>query len=60
MWGSNGDADIENRLKDPMGSKKKRVTNGESSMEICTLTNVKLIASGNLLCDSGNWYSVTT
>ena len=60
MRGSSGDADIENRLTGPMGNKKRRVTNGKSSMEICTLTNVKLIASGNLLCDSGNWYSVTT
>ena len=33
---------------------KCKQTNGESSMEAHTLPYVKWIASGNLLCDSGN------
>ena len=63
MQGSNGDADMENRLMD-MGQEEKGESgmNGESCMEAYTLPYVKQIASGNLLYDSGNsnWGSVTT
>ena len=61
--GSNGDADIENRLADiDSGEKGEGETNGKSSMETYTLPYVKQIANGNLLYDSGNLNlgSVTT
>ena len=55
MQGSNGDADIEKRLMDTLGSwgKEEGGMNGESSMEIYTLPYVKSTANGNLLHDSG-------
>ena len=52
MEGSNGGADIENNLMDTEVEGESG-TNGESSMEKCTLPYVKWIASGNLLYDSG-------
>ena len=47
------DADIENKLVDPVGEAEGG-TNGVSSMETYTLPYVKWIASGNLLDDSTN------
>ena len=55
-----GNADIENRL-DPAGEAEGGV-NGEGSMETYTLPYIKLVASGNLLWDTGSstQCSVTT
>ena len=55
MQGTNGDTDIQNGLVN-MGQweEGKGGTNGESSIETYTLTYVKQIAKGKLLCDSGN------
>ena len=52
LQGSNGDADIENRLVDTE-REREGGTNGESSTETYTLPYVKWIASCNLLPDSG-------
>ena len=53
--GSNGDADIEDRLMDTeVGKKGEGGMNGENSMEAYTLLYVKQRANGNLLCDSRN------
>ena len=52
MQGSNGDADLENRLMDRGGGEEGQ---GEmNSMEAYTLPYVKQTANGNLLYDSGN------
>ena len=58
---SNGDEDIENKLVDTVWEGEGG-TNWESIVETCTLSYVKQIASGNLLCDSGSstHCSVTT
>ena len=61
--GSNGEADIENRLMDMgKGEDGEDEMNGERSMEAYALSYIKQIANGNLLYDSGNsnWGSVTT
>ena len=50
MQGSSGDADIQNTLMEKDGGEEgDGETNGESSMEACTLTYVKQIAHGNFL-----------
>ena len=55
MQGSNGDADMEDRLTDMAQEEKgESGMNGESCMEAYTPPYVKQIASGNLLYDSGN------
>ena len=52
LQGSNGDADLENRLMDKGGGEEGQ---GEMiSMEAYTLPYVKQTANGNLLYDSGN------
>ena len=63
LQGSNGDADIENRLMGKgWGEEQEGETTGESIMEAYTLPCVTQISNGNLLYDSGNsnWSSVTT
>ena len=52
MQGSNGDADIANRLVDTVG-KEEGGMNGERSTEHM-LPYVKQIASGDLFCDTGS------
>ena len=53
--GSNGDADIEDRLMDAgVGEEGQGGMNGEKSMEASTIQYVKQRASGNLVYDSGN------
>ena len=53
--GSNGDADIEERLMDTgVGTEGEGGMDGENSMEAYTLPYVKQIESENLLCDTGN------
>ena len=47
-----GNADIENRLVDTVGEEEGGM-NWENSMETDTLSYVKKIRSGNLLCDTG-------
>ena len=55
LQGSNGDADIENRLTVKGGGEKgEGEMNGESSMEAYTVQYVKQIANENFLYDSGN------
>ena len=51
--GSNGDADIGNRLVDTVGEDEGG-TNGESGIETYTLPFVKQTASGNFLYDAGS------
>ena len=55
LQGSNGDADIENRLMGPgRGEEGESGTNGDRSIGTFILPYVKQLASGNLLNDSGN------
>ena len=53
MQGSNGDADIENRLVDTV-HEGYGGTNRENRIKAYILPYVKQIASGNLLCDAGS------
>ena len=53
LQGSNGEADIENRLVD-MGRGEERVRCMKRVTWKLTLPNVKQIANGNLLYGSGN------
>ena len=51
MQGSNGGADIENRLTDKgRGKEGEGEINGESSVEAYTLPQEKQIISGKQLC----------
>ena len=61
MQGRNRDTDIEYKLVDPAGEGEGR-TNRESSTDIYTLSCVRQIASGKLLCSTGSptWCSVMT
>ena len=53
MWGSNGDADIENRLKDTVREGEGGM-NRKSNIETYTLPHVRQVGSGNLLYDAGS------
>ena len=61
MQERNGDTDIENRLVDAVGEVKSG-TNGEGSIDLCTLPYEKQIAGEKLLCSTGSpgWCSVMT
>ena len=54
MQGNSGDTDIENRLTDMVGGRKKRVGRLERLTWKHTSPCVKEIANGNLLDVSGN------
>ena len=60
MQGRNGDSDV-NKHVDTVGEGESGI-NGESSINIYTLSDVKWMADGKLLCNTGSpvWYSVMT
>ena len=53
MQGRNGDTDIENGLVDPVGEGESEM-NGESSINIHTLSPVRWIAGEKLLYNIGS------
>ena len=61
MLGRNRNTDLENRPVDTVGE-EKRGTNGESRINIYTLSCVKQIAGEKLLYNTGSpaWHSVMT
>ena len=61
MQGKDGDADVENGLVDTVGERGSRM-NGESSINIYTLSCVKWIVGEKLLYNTGSpvWCPVMT
>ena len=61
MQGRNADTDVENGLVDTVGDRKCE-RNGESGINICTLSGVRWIACEKLLCSTGSpvWCSMMT
>ena len=59
MQGSRGDTDVENRL---LASAEECERNGESGINICTLSGVRWMACEKLLCSTGSpvWCSMMT
>ena len=61
MQGRNGDIDVEMGLVDTVGERVRGI-NGESSINIYTLSGVKWTVGGKLLYNTGSpaWPSVMT
>ena len=61
MQGRNGDTDVEKRLVDTV-REGARGSNGESTININTLSGVRWLAGEKLLCSRGSpvWCSVMT